>query len=269
MLKRFVALSALFVGLGGTAAQADFVVDPTGGTNLFSTLSTHDDETTHVANIGFSLNYFGTSSTAIDVSTNGNINFSANTAFSDVALPTSVARIAPLWDDLVMSSGGSQSITSKSSAGLYYAVTWNVGTFGSATNISQFQAVLFGGDVVLDNFQFHANDIAFAYQAVATPFRDNDATVGLDKGDSVHFSPLPGTTNGAVSNSLVNLLPTATGSFVLFRPNIDTGGYDASVQQASAGVPEPSTWLLSGIVAAGGLGYARRRRARAATNAQG
>ena len=42
--------------------------------------------------------------------------------------------------------------------------------FDERMRLKQFQAVLFGANVSLDNFQFHANDIAFAYRTVGTPF---------------------------------------------------------------------------------------------------
>ena len=247
------------------AAHAQLLVSPSGGTVLFSSAVSHDDEVSANRSLGFTLGYFGTNHTTVDVSTNGNLNFAGDIDPSNVALPSSLARLDPYWDDLYLTAGAASSISEQKGTN-YYAVTWN--NLGDPTGSgtppdpahqtgSTFQAVLFGGNVTLSGYQFHAGDIAYSYQSLATPF-DNYITVGLNAGDGTHYSAAPGTTNGIVTSP--STLPVSNGQFLLFRPLGGSISYTASVVAA----PEPSAWAIFGAGVLGLSALTLRARKRGA-----
>ena len=72
-------------------ADANLLIDPTGSTTLFTS---GDDLVSSGRALGFTGHFFGMSITTVDVSTNGNLNFSSNSDYSNAALPNTVARIA-------------------------------------------------------------------------------------------------------------------------------------------------------------------------------
>jgi hypothetical protein len=142
-----------------------------------------------------------------------------------------------LWDDLVVSISN-ESVSEKVESGIYYAVTWRAHQKGTGSDVI-FQAAWFGSTTQLKGFNFLAGDIAFSYGFVSGSFSGGDATIGLDRGNGFNFVSLPGDEDGSIKNGLVNLLPTSTGQFMLFRP---TGAsYNASIEV----VPEPSPCVLS------------------------
>lgn len=242
--------------------RADLLVDPAGGTTLFSDAETHDDEVVSGRSLGFDFSFFGTHLTAVDVNTNGNLNASEGADFLNVSLPTLFGpQICPYWDDLLISAGDGASVVEKRSSGLY-SVTWK-GLEASPGSVGRnsFQAVLFGAALSLGGFDFKPGDIAFAYGRLDAPMGEPEgyATLGLDGGDGEHaavLAELP-SRNGLLQDSDRSLIPTSAGSFVLFRPSSpDT--YEARIVNA-APVPEPSTIAGVGLATAASL---RRRKGR-------
>ena len=238
-------------------AEAQLLVDPSTGTTL--TFPNPDDAVVNRTLPGTApFRFFGTPFTNVGVSTNGNLNFTNNASVANSPFPAIVARIAPLWDDLIFRTTVPASSVVENAAPSYYAVTWNnIGVFGSADARHTFQAVWFGADTTLSGFDFRADDIAFSYLSVANFFSvsggNANATVGLNRGPGAAVV-LPGTTNGIVTSS--SQLPLARG-FVLFRAD-EAGGYNASI------IPEPGTLALLGTGTVSLLGWRRRRRRRAA-----
>jgi hypothetical protein len=122
-----------------------------------------------------------------------------------------------------------------------------------------FQVIWFGESLNLSGFAFLAGDIVFDYANLGNEFREElggeGATVGLDLGNNSNFTPLPGTTDGVISNT--SLLPKDSNNFLLFRYNESTNNYSVSIQS----VPEPATWaVLLGSAALAAYVYTRRQQ---------
>lgn len=205
MIHKLLLLMALSPALQ-TGAWAGYLINPAGGTVLFNDSVTLDDVVVNRP-IGFTGSFYGVSFSSIYVSTNGNLNFSGTTAYTNSGLPNSIAMIAPLWDDLEIFAGTGQSIVESAVPGQYYAVTWDISQYNNTLPRYQFQTVIFGADTMIGGMQFLQNDIVFAYQRVDAVFNNNSATVGLNAGDGVNFTSLPGMANGNLSDANVGLLP--------------------------------------------------------------
>jgi len=250
------AASCLVLAAHETPATAGYLIDPTGGTVLWGDSFNVDDQTVR-RSLGFTASLFGTPFTEVDVSTNGNLNFSANVSYNNQAFPTGAAMIAPLWDDHYIYAGTGQKITEKAVAGQYYSVTWDVSQFSNNLPRFQFQVVLFGGTTTIGGTTFLPNDIAFAYQRVDADFRGGNATLGLNKGDGT-FSTLPSLvgSGGYLGNAQTSLLPTAPGSVLLARYD-GSSGYGGSL--TTAVVPEPGACVLA-LLGLGCAGFTAWRR---------
>jgi hypothetical protein len=246
--------------LASHMADAQLLVDPTGGTTL--SFNNTDDGVVTGRTLGFAGQFFGTAKTTVDVTTNGNLNFSGDTDFHNTSMPLGVSRISPLWDDLDISTNNAK-VIEKSSAGSYYSVTWQNVSSRNFDGTDTFQVVWFGAPTNINSFNFLPGDFAFAYSNLDAGFRtggasnDPGATVGLDKGDNSTFSSLPGDADGLITDSQKNLLPVNNGQFLLFRPN-GLGGYTTSLQPAA--VPEPGGVALWTSMLGTGAFLLRRRR---------
>ena len=204
-----LAFSALLAAAGmaaATQASAQFLIDPTGGTVLSAI---NDDNTSYASRpLGFTASIFGQPATAFTVFTNGFMNTPAGQS------------IAPMAMDLYVYPGNS--ITEKVSPGQYYSVTWKCGSFAWGHVIHQVQAVIFGAPMTLYGMNFEANDIVFCYDNVGNP--PWTASVELFHGPTATHVPVPGDTDGTLSDGDRSLLPIfgTTGKVILFRP--DAGG---------------------------------------------
>ncbi len=103
---------------------------------------TGDDQAVAV-NIGFAFNFYGTSYTAVNICSNGFLNFgTSSTAYTPAAIPNTAvpnALIAGLWRDLNVSGGGT--ITYYSSA-TKFVVSFNAVKNYSNTSLQTFQVIL-------------------------------------------------------------------------------------------------------------------------------
>ena len=227
------------------SAGADLLVDPTGGTSL---VFSDADNGVRTRPLGFTGTFFGDAKTTVDICVNGHLNFTSNTSFADGSFPRSTARIAPLWDDLVLNT--SSAILEQTNPGVFYSITWSNVFRVTSLNPSKtdtFQAVWFGATTTIGGFTFQKDDIAFAYAQVNADFDGGVATVGINKGSANAAAVLPGTTNGVITAAQKNLLPLVGSQFVLFRPN-GAGGYGASITSAGA-----TTATVTGKVALEGV----------------
>ena len=232
----------LTAAFSASPAFADLIIDPTTGISL---IFSDPNDSVRTRSLGFTGQFFGLSHTTVDISTNGNLNFSSNASFADGLFPRSTARIAPLWDDLTLNDSGSVTtpgtIVETTNPGVYYSITWtNIFRLNSfnPNKTDTFQAVWFGAATTIGTFAFQKDDIAFSYQMVNADFDPGGgtvgmATVGVNKGSNGVAAILPGSTNGVITNAQKNLLPTTNHQFILFRPD-GADGYVASMQATAA-----------------------------------
>ena len=249
-----VMLPLAFLAICSVNVRAQYLINPTGGTLLFTADITHINEVSVGRSLGFTGNFFGNPVSTVDVSTNGNLNFDGDSDLFNMPLPdaSDTARISSLWTPLTLNADDGSSIIEKQDPGVYYSVTWdNLETFPNSTGRQSFQITWFGAAATIQGFSFLPDDIAFSYQSVGAPFEpdsSNDlgsATIGLDAGDGTNFVPLPGTPDGLITDA--SLLPINSNSFLLFRPD-GQGSYTPSIQQLNASsVPESSTMISFSI----------------------
>src|SRR5215213_9970309 len=229
-----VALAILAVFAGCGVAWGELLVDPTGGTALINDSKGADDEVQTGRALGFEFSFFGGADepvTQVDVSSNGNLNFSADTSFANAALPSAVARISPLWDDLEIVPGSGDSVVEKIDPGAYYSVTWTAHQRRNLLSRHVFQVVIFGRAVRIGQLSFRANDVVFAYREIGLEFDKANATIGLDAGDAVDgegsfaTAPLLTATRGLAPSGLGAALLQLSGGMLLFRADEEEGGY--------------------------------------------
>lgn len=277
-----------------TAVRADLVIALTSGqstlllsdTEIDGVATTEDQIVTGVS-LGFTGTFFDSARNTVDVSSNGNLNWSGDSSFGSFGGPSPVARISPLWDDFLFLKGTKGKVFSNKDPGKYFAVTWqnvplwleyylhDTYTFTPYT----FQVAWFGAPTQIGNFQFQPNDIAFSYATDLTNLRDLNGVAGLNRGGSTTFIPFPGDQIDA-TDTLGNddkpgfmyaaeakqILPSLTSDeFFLFRPD-GNNGYHASRESLSGtpstAIPEPSSLLLVTAAIGTGVCWHRRKRQR-------
>lgn len=258
------------MGLSALAASASagLFLDPAGG----SALDFGDpDDGAAALPFWFEADYFGgpvpaPSYGAVTVSINGHLRFgegSANDYDPTFLGSTGVNRVAPMWMDFNLGSGG-QILAQIGAGDAYLAVSWlgmenlhHPGTFAN------FQAILFNTATVLNGVGFNAGDIVFSYGDISVYYAETfspettQTTVGLENG-SGSFAAIPGheMVTGWHSYDAFGDFPVGDDQYVLFRP--DGAGYDVSIQTAA--IPEPASFAaLAGVLALGGA-LGRRRR---------
>lgn len=211
-------LIVILAAIGVAPGRASFLIDPTGGTVLWGDTVGADDAVIRRATIGFEFSFFDEIQPTIDVSTNGNLNFSGDSGYANESILAPILRISPLWDDLEIVAGSGDAVTEKVVPGKYYAVTWRVHERGAATRHA-FQAVLFGAAMRINGLDFIPGDIVFSYDTVGPTFAKDSATVGLDSGDGGTVIPAPGARSefAILPHSEAALLPSDPGGFILFR----------------------------------------------------
>ena len=214
---------------------------------------------------------YGNNLTSINVGTNGYLTsgdatFSADRNIAVLASFAIAPVIAPLYDDLVLYTGGSirESVTND-----YYTVTYDISGLSnsnnSATVWSVFQVTLFKAAVTQGGIAFQRGDIFFSYGDLNAPVDGSDFTVGVGQNS--------GNATGAFGTT--GQFPTVAnffGSFdeanegILFRS--PSGGTTAATLTQSlrtisaAVVPEAGTaaLLLPALGILGTVVTARRRK---------
>ncbi len=266
-----VAAAAVVWVIGAAAAKADLIFPP--GATLITGGS--DEGSGSVADMGISFTFYTNTYTSLGCVENngfielgsGNHNDYNNTALSSMGVSTWPPFIAALWDDLNGDSGIYGGKTNNC-----YAVTWTLThSYSTSARKHRFQICLFGGGtsqtVAQTNdatrvFTFKPGDIAIAYDYVSQgssvgTFDGGNATVGILDGKSGgnangtgYYKSLPGKTDGLVANADVSLLPTNSGTFMLFRPDATGTNYSATIEGfAPAVVPSVSTLAASNTTA--------------------
>lgn len=213
----FGALVAAAMSAATLQANAQLLIDPSGGTVLSAV---NDDHASYASRpLGFTASVFGQPATAFTVFTNGYMNTPAGQS------------IAPMGMDLFVYPGNS--ITEKVSPGQFYSVTWKCGSYNWGHVYHHAQAVIFGAPMTLFGMNFQANDIVFCYEYVGnSPWT---ASVELFYGPTLTHVPVPGDTDGTLSDADRSLLPIfgTTGKVILFRPD-GSGSYSRIVYPCAA-----------------------------------
>ena len=148
-----------------------------GSGTLLTTASSCDDCSQNVP-LGFTFNFYGVDYTNVNVDSNGYLTFTGGTDFSNNPIPDTSspnAVVAPFWDDLRPSGGGS----------VYYQT---LGSPGNRKLIVEYDGVnRFSGPSVL-TFQAileeTTNNISFQYLSMSgVEFAGGSATIGIENAD--------------------------------------------------------------------------------------
>lgn len=246
------------------SARATFLVDPTGGTSLVSSLSDVDDGSA-LRSLGGSFSLYGTSYTSLYVQANGFLStLNGSGFFTDRSVTTLASAvggpvISPFYDDLYLDTSLGDTLTEKSTAS-YYAVTYAISGINDFTagHESNFQAALIKTATVLQNNVLLPGDIVLSYGALGSTVDGNDFTVGVGA-SSTNGTGAFGVTTGqfATATSFLGNFNPSTQA-LLYRFNPTTGVYTQSlISYIGTPTPEPGALAALGL---GAVALVRRRR---------
>ncbi len=266
MRSGFLSFTVVALAIASPAFSGAVV----GGFNA-SSLAANDDSSTLAIGLGFSVDFFGASTSTVYVNNNGNVTFTNPlSTYTPNGLASGVGQpiIAPFFGDVDTRTGNLVTYgTGTYNGHNAFGVEWPaVGYFFEHTDkVNTFELILTDrSDTGAGNF-----DIEFNYDTIAWETGDassgsgglggTSAVAGYSNGlsgASNVFYQLPGSlVNGALLDGGANALISNQ-----LNSNLD-GRYDFQVRGGAvvSPVPEPnSVWLgLSGLVA---LGLIRRRK---------
>jgi len=162
------------------------------GSGISSTTGACDDCVQSGISIGFDFTFFDNIYNTINISSNGNLQFtSASTLLTNVAIPNVAVpnnMIAPLWDDWNpnVTIGEVYYLTRGSAPNREFIVSWqNVAQFAN-TDSNSFQAVLSEG----------SNNIEFRYGMITPEATLNDYTAGIENITGTVGYSIPGASLG-------------------------------------------------------------------------
>jgi len=266
LIARFALASVMSLALT-TPVQAGAIHDAGLFTN---TLAANDDGSTGLVDIGFTIDFYGTSRDQLYVNNNGNVTFdTALDAYTPFGITNDTTpMLAPFFADVDTRAGNLVSYGTGTIGGRnVFGVNWiEVGYYSYNTDkLNSFQLIITDrSDLGAGNFDFEFN-----YDMIS--WETGDASQGVDGfgGSSAHA----GWTNG---NGTFYEFPGSgvTMSFLDNGPNALTSGSRLSntpgqyifevrngqVQPPTSNVPEPTTLAILGL-GLGCIGFMRRRNA--------
>lgn len=281
MVQQVLAVTAVTLAALAPAVAGAQAVRRGGTTAGFTsnTLPANDDGSTGLVNIGFGLNFFGTSATQLYVNNNGNVTLgSALGTYTPFNLTgaTGIPIIAAFFADVDTRGAGSaltQYGTGTVNGRAAFGVNWDgVGYYNSqADKLNIFQLILIDRtDTGAGNF-----DIEYNYDRILWETGSASGGVNGFGGSSAAVGYSGGTgaagTFAQVQGSLVNGALLDNGPNALIRNSINSNVAGRYVFEVRGGtvvnppnvVPEPATVALvgAGVLALGGV--VRRRRVQA------
>lgn len=236
--------------LGMITVKADAALYTNSFGSLVPGYFQNDDSSFGPQNLGFNLNFFGTTYSNFFINNNGNVTFGADTfSYSPLPLNTQTTRpmIAPYWTDLDTRSGAAN-------AGVYLTqtagqdiITWNnMGYFSvNYSGIATFQLVLNDPN----NIPVGEGSIGFFYGSMGSGSDGHQVTAGFGDGLAAIN---PGEISVASGYSH-DVSQQVNDTHIWFNVNNGT-------PVEAPPVPEPSTFLLLGAGLAGIAGYRLRRK---------
>ncbi len=188
-------------------------IDPGNGGNG-TTLSLGDDETQTI-NLPFTFTYYGESYNNVSICSNGWIapGVTSNSYFSNTSLPNPNDPnnlIAPLWDDLNPSRGGTISYYHDTTQHYFIIEYRDVPHYGSNTDRENFEVILFDPAF----YSTPTGDGIIKYQYLTMPSQD-DITVGIENasgtdGLTYFFDGTPDEHAFGITDSSVLVITTAS-----------------------------------------------------------
>jgi hypothetical protein len=216
--------------------SAGLIVAPSGSDTVVS--GSADDSIFGPFNLNFGFDFYGAAVTQVNISSNGNVQFSTTDAnYANQAFPYSTAMIAPLWDDYFLPPGD---IRYNNTVANQFTVIWNgAGVFATPSLITA-EAILLGAG---NGFGYAANSIIVSYGAI-TGTNDNSATAGLTNGFTLRACVPGGASDCTFTTAQILALQNRA---FLFTPEVGSApGFSVS-EISGAAVPEPATLLLGGL----------------------
>ncbi len=192
------------------------------------------DDSTLQVNLGFTFPFGSVSSpnntSQIYINSNGGLSLSNWTAYQNAGFPTNPSTIiAPYWDDLNRTAGGTIRYSTFGTAGnRHFVVSWNnVPRYGNNSSSCSFQVVL-----------YENGDIRFRYSSANTQCNGDSATIGIQENSNDY--------NQHSLNQVINLnqdilfTPTAT------PPPPPPPAIPLAVGQCDDFERDMSNWTVSG-----------------------
>lgn len=273
-MRIFSIATSVLLAVAPLAANAGAIRDQ--ATFTTNTLPRNDDGSTGLVNLGFSINFYGSTRTAAYVNNNGNITFTGPlSTFTPFAITGGATPIlAPFFADIDTrnaASGVTQYGTGTLGGRNVFGVNWiGVGYFPSAANLlNSIQLIVTDrSDIAAGDFDFEYNYDTINWETGGASggsggFGGSPARVGWTNGAGTFFELNgSGVTRAFLdSNATTGLINRSLNSNVNGRYvfNVRSG-----IVAPPPAVPESATWMMM-IVGFGAVGGAMRIRSRKVT----
>ncbi len=243
-----LALGVFVAFLAVTPARAVPLLSTSGGTSLTAFADPDDGSLNRAVSGGVTL--YGVARASLFVQVNGFLSVTDGSTFANDRSVASLAAgvkspvVAPLYDDLILTTGGS---VLENDTANYYAITYDLNgvdnTSNSAGNRSVAQVALFKNATTVNGTNFNAGDIVFSYGALNHTINGSGFSVGIAR-DGANAT-------GAFTSS--GQFTSAASFFANFDPNTQAVRFrpagatytQSTIPLAASVVPEaPSAWCF-------------------------